>query len=324
MIIKLKDLLPNPFKKYINGGKLNTLKIESLKESIKQDGFWDNIICRKEGSDYQIAYGHHRVEAAKQAFGGDFSVDIPCRVLSDEAMIRIMGNENNLNHEEDAIYQVDQVVLVKKFLEDGKRGSVADTKPYSGKRTDLGEFHVSAEEISKFLGVKNWSTEKVNLYLRLAMNLHPEILKKMKNFPNKGGGKRVTEFSVSHAEAVVRLPKDDQIKVFNKVNRAELSSRETEEVVRQKLQENEFGKQTAREKEKIMIDDVVGQITDDLLSATGLLDENLVKNWSSVSKRVRGEFNFAIKSFLARLDKITKDGVKNEEIGSKQIEHHSS
>jgi len=75
MKIKLKDLLPNPFKKHINGGRLNKERIDLLKESITKDGFWDNVMCREKDGKYELAYGHHRIEAAKEVLGGDYVIN---------------------------------------------------------------------------------------------------------------------------------------------------------------------------------------------------------------------------------------------------------
>ena len=137
MKVKLKELKPNPFKKYINGGVLNPQKIDLLKESIKQDGFWDNVICRKNGNGYEIAYGHHRLEAAKQVLGGNHEIDIPVKELTDEMMVRILGNENCMQNEEYAIYQVDQVLLAKKWLEENRRNNIQSSK--QSHKDEIGE-----------------------------------------------------------------------------------------------------------------------------------------------------------------------------------------
>ena len=167
MKVKLKELKPNPFKKYINGGVLNPQKIDLLKESIKQDGFWDNVICRKNGNGYEIAYGHHRLEAAKQVLGGNHEIDIPVKELTDEMMVRILGNENCMQNEEYAIYQVDQVLLAKKWLEENRKDTLQSSK--QSHKNEIG-----SRQISEFLGVKNWSASKVQAYLRIANNLNPK------------------------------------------------------------------------------------------------------------------------------------------------------
>jgi len=248
----LNELKPNPFKKYINGGVLNPQKIELLKESIKQDGFWDNVICRKNGNGYEIAYGHHRLEAAKQVLGLNQEIDIPVKELSDEMMIRIMGNENCMQNEEYAIYQVDQVLLAKKWLEDFRTDGVG--KSTGGRPKEP----ASAETISKFLGEKNWSASKVKEYLRIGNPkiLHPEILHKMKNAANKGGGEKIGEFTVSHAIRLSRLPLEKQLQVARMVEEQELNTRETEVVVSELLG-GKVGNRSKRRVDRSRIEEVV-------------------------------------------------------------------
>lgn len=221
MKIGLSELNPNPFKKFINGGKLDKARIELLKESIKKDGFWDNVICRKVDGKYEIAYGHHRLEAAKQELGKDYVVDIPVKSLTDEMMVRILGNENAMQNEEYAIYQVDQVLLAKKWLE-GTVQPVDSSKPTHKQE-------VGVREISAFLGEKNWSKSKVAEYLHLAAKLDPKILGEMKNAANTG---KLGEFSITHANYIARIPdKDKQMKVYKEVKKNGFSKRATEAYV---------------------------------------------------------------------------------------------
>jgi len=228
MKIKLKDLQPNPFKKEINGGKLNKEKVVLLKESIEKDGFWDNIICRKVNGTYQIAYGHHRLQAAKEVLGIDYVADIPVKDLSDENMLRILGNENCMQNEEYAIYQVDQVLAVKRFLENHLR-------PDGGHRPHVrGDQGIGCRQISEFLGEKNWSKSKVAGYLKIHGSLSPKIQHEMVNASDAGGTLRGKEkITVSHAEAIARIPdhkRQEALAKFVKDN--ELNTRETENLVR--------------------------------------------------------------------------------------------
>ena len=170
--IKLKDLQPNPYKNQINGGKLNPEKIEKLKESINKDGFWAGLQCRKYDGVYQIPFGHHRVEAAKQVLGKDTAIEIPLLDLSEEQMVRMLANENAMQNEEYAIYQVDTVVMARNWLLSCR----PNRQPRQGKDSET----ISSYDISEFLGKKNWSPDKVGQYLQMHLKLSPEILKDMK------------------------------------------------------------------------------------------------------------------------------------------------
>jgi hypothetical protein len=92
MILKLKDILPNPFRD-LKSNPLIEEKIVSLKDSIDLTGFWDNVVVRKnKDGKYECAYGHHRIAAAIRA--GLTEADFIVKKLDDAAMIQIMDNEN--------------------------------------------------------------------------------------------------------------------------------------------------------------------------------------------------------------------------------------
>ncbi len=96
MKIKVVDLESNPFrnlKKY----PLSQEKINGLKISIKENGFWGGILVRKhptkEGK-YQMAFGHHRLQAVKESeyIYVDNTIVIK---LTDDDMLHRMFAENH-------------------------------------------------------------------------------------------------------------------------------------------------------------------------------------------------------------------------------------
>lgn len=90
MKIAVKDLRSNPFR----SPKIpfREEKIKQLEMNIESTGFWDNIVARKNDGKYEIAYGHHRLEALKNL--GIKEVDIPIKDLDDATMIKMMAQEN--------------------------------------------------------------------------------------------------------------------------------------------------------------------------------------------------------------------------------------
>jgi len=227
MKVKLSELHPNPFKKDINGGRLNPTRVEMLKESIKKDGFWDNVMCRSVNGHYELAYGHHRLAAAKEILGNNHTVDIPCRNFSDEKMLRIMANENSFQNEEYVIYQIDTVVATKKWLE---------RCPPSGHRTgrgDRGLQGIGSRQISEFLGEKNWSKTKIADLIKMHTNLHPDIQQELRNAPNMGG--KYVGISKTHGILLSQLPKEKQSEILRKIKTNNLSKRETEVIVDEAL-----------------------------------------------------------------------------------------
>jgi ParB-like chromosome segregation protein Spo0J len=91
MRIAVKDLQPNPFR-HLDRYPIRRDKVDALKASIRSTEFWDNLVARKNGSGYEIAYGHHRLVALQEL--GVKGVDIPVRDLDDATMLKIMANEN--------------------------------------------------------------------------------------------------------------------------------------------------------------------------------------------------------------------------------------
>lgn len=93
MKIALKDVRPNPFRN-LDSYPLNPAKVEELVASIKATdaGFWDNILVRRVGDIYELAYGHHRLEAAKRA--GLEEANFIVKKLSDADMLKVMILEN--------------------------------------------------------------------------------------------------------------------------------------------------------------------------------------------------------------------------------------
>lgn len=68
-------------------------KVSALEESIHETGFWDNVVVREVvKGNYELAYGHHRIAAAKRAGlkGAYFIV----KTLTDKMMIAMMSREN--------------------------------------------------------------------------------------------------------------------------------------------------------------------------------------------------------------------------------------
>ena len=74
-------------------------KVEALCRSIDAVGLWEGIIARPAGKRYQLAFGHHRLEAAKR--NGIAKVKVIVRDLSDQQMLEFMGRENGEDYSTD-------------------------------------------------------------------------------------------------------------------------------------------------------------------------------------------------------------------------------
>ena len=74
-------------------------KIEALMRSIKEVGFWEGVIARKNGDKFQVAFGHHRLEAARRL--KLTTVPLVIRGISDKEMLQFMGRENGEDYHTD-------------------------------------------------------------------------------------------------------------------------------------------------------------------------------------------------------------------------------
>lgn len=117
MKLKLKDILPNPYRD-LKANPLIEEKIVSLMDSINQTGFWDNVVVRKNAQGkYELAYGHHRLAAAIRA--GLTEADFIVKELDDALMIQIMDNENRETYGSTPASLIESVKAVVQALAKG-------------------------------------------------------------------------------------------------------------------------------------------------------------------------------------------------------------
>ena len=91
MRVAVKDLKPNPFKPDL---PLNEIKIKQLEASIKKTGPWKNVIQARETKDgYEIAFGHHRLQALKNLGIDEIEITI-IDPDDDDTMLQMMAGEN--------------------------------------------------------------------------------------------------------------------------------------------------------------------------------------------------------------------------------------
>lgn len=119
MKIALKDLKPNPFRNF-DLYPIFPEWIEQLKDSIKQTGYWNGFCVREHNGEYQIAYGHHRLEAAKQVYGESYEIDVEPEEMTDSMMRARMFRENVRNEAQDSAVILHDIEVAKKFPSDWK------------------------------------------------------------------------------------------------------------------------------------------------------------------------------------------------------------
>lgn len=119
MKIKLKNIENNPFRD-LEKFPLVEKKIEQLMEIIGSTRFYRNIYarpCPGQDGKFQIAYGHHRIEALRRLKYN--SIDIPVDDLSDAEMVQAMVADNmkDYDNEENPIVAVESTRAAKNFLD---------------------------------------------------------------------------------------------------------------------------------------------------------------------------------------------------------------
>jgi len=216
MKVQIKDLEPNPYRDMENY-PINSNKINHLIGSIKQTGFWDNVIARKSNGEIQIAYGHHRLEALKKVMKPTDEIEVPIKDLTDALMIQIMAKEND-NDWQTCVAVTDETVRVaRKFLnEHPEEIKTKNPLRYSANTGD-GDYIWSPEafQIHEFL---DWGEHKVNDSLnRINMILDKEIpldKKVIEDFPTEKAASRFTpivkksKLSIPEQKAVFKKLKE--------------------------------------------------------------------------------------------------------------------
>jgi hypothetical protein len=156
MKIGIQDLRPNPFRDLAHY-PIHRDKVDLLKASIQSTGFWDNVLVRKaeDGDHYELAYGHHRLEALKELvreeqIEKDYQLDVPVRKLDDATMIRIMANEN-----------IEEYKVTADIIDE----TVRVTREFIMKQNKTPMSEITPSDISQFLGGA-WSEDKVEVSLQ--------------------------------------------------------------------------------------------------------------------------------------------------------------
>lgn len=170
--VELELLLDNPFQ-YLARRNMDETTLQELVDSIKNNGFYGALLARRktgQAGKLEVAYGHRRKEAARQA--GLKTMPVKIVELTDAEMARIMASENFSRLDLDPIGEANVV------------GYLADQQ------------NLSAREIAEIVGKKRGWVES-----RLALYNAPDILKRMVE-------EKPTTFS--HIPLLLRVKKEEE------------------------------------------------------------------------------------------------------------------
>lgn len=132
--VSIDAVNPNPHR-HLDTYPFVERKVEALMRSIADVGLWEGVIARKDGNSYQIAFGHHRVEAARRA--GLKSIPLVVRDLDDAEMLKFMGRENGEDYNADFLVMLETWEAAEAFL--------SKSRPHAAG-------NLEASEIAGFLG----------------------------------------------------------------------------------------------------------------------------------------------------------------------------
>jgi hypothetical protein len=80
-------------------------KIATLRRSIEDCGLWEGAIARRKGNRFELAFAHHRIEAARR--NGLETVPLLIRNLDDDEMLRFAAYENSEDFNCDFLAQLE-------------------------------------------------------------------------------------------------------------------------------------------------------------------------------------------------------------------------
>lgn len=213
--ITLGGLVPNPFKKHILNGRIDEEKVKAIKQSASKTSFWENWVVRKHGDEYQLVFGHHRLQAALDLYGVAHRVSVQIVAYTDEQMAIALVNENATQTEH---YQEREDVI--RLFRDNLRSGNFKCQYLSGDRTGIkGSLKKhecgSVNCVLAALGENVWSRTVVGDTLSMIDSLDNSVKVYVDIHGHEGSSNREPgTISVTAAKEIRRLPKEVQVKVF--------------------------------------------------------------------------------------------------------------
>lgn len=125
MNVPIAAIDANPFRR-LGDYPFVERKLAALKQSIGDVGLWPGVIARKRGNRYEIAFGHHRVEAARLMKLK--TIDLIVDDLADERMLGYMGRENMEDYNADFLVMLETweaAIGFRKFSGDSEKTNQA-------------------------------------------------------------------------------------------------------------------------------------------------------------------------------------------------------
>lgn len=129
MRIKIKDIRPNPFRDF-SLYPIDDEQVLRLSQSMDNLGFFSGVTARHvDGGGYELAAGHHRLEAAQRTTPPLTHIEAVVEPYNDQQMVEIMMTENLTQRGHNAASVLDSVAAyVRLVAKDVLLGDGATTK----------------------------------------------------------------------------------------------------------------------------------------------------------------------------------------------------
>jgi hypothetical protein len=231
MKIKISELNPNPFKRFINNGKLDNERIDKLKESIEHGTLPESFTVRKNDvGKYELTSGHHRLKAIEDVRGNDYEVSIEEVNYNDETMLIDMVRENLTQRDTDFKDTEESIVLARAWLQSGESNVKRFNKTvFVSKRGRIGEGRPeepdSSRQIAQFLSKQGKMISHVTIcsYLVIHDKLDPELHDKVKKLESATKEEREESLPKRVASELAQIEQEYQKPVFEQIKKEELN-----------------------------------------------------------------------------------------------------
>jgi hypothetical protein len=156
---------------------LNPEKLEALKSSISETGFWSNVIVRphpeKQGK-YQLSYGHHRLQSAIDT--GLTEAEFVVRDLDENMLLKMMELENSESYRYCPLSLLESVKAVVNALAAGRIApfhatECTDEKKGVQKHRDKFKSSITIAGVQKHLGIFDTEEEAAQAYREAAKGI---------------------------------------------------------------------------------------------------------------------------------------------------------
>jgi len=200
--LKINNIKPNPFKKQINGGKLNEESIKKIQTSINELGLMGSIPVFKKGNTYYAISHHHRLEALKRVYGKDYNVEVVVHNYNDDKALRGMVVENLTQRNDNFNENVENLKAIRDYLKKNVAGRTpTNQNPRKQNQLEVG----STSHIAEWLNLQGevMPLTSIKEHLSVADNLDATLYGHVKKTHKGNANERTNGTTISKSQAIL-------------------------------------------------------------------------------------------------------------------------